>query len=120
MMLIHETAISRLDAVVARLRAHAEDLVRRVEALRARRVRAAGCEGAHDRLELLELCAANAERARNTRQRFTLLGADDARAERGLQLDLHERPRQAAATFELGEPVLQRVARALTAREVLD
>src|SRR5690348_7878207 len=97
MMLIHETAIRRLDVVVARLRAHAEDLIRGGEALRARRLRGAGRKAAHDRLELLELRLANAERARDARQRLAFFGADNARAERGLQLDLHERARQAAA-----------------------
>src|SRR6185503_9647774 len=114
MVLAHETAVRDLDLLVARLGAHAEHAIRGVHAL----LHAAARKPAHDRLELIELRPAHAERARDARQSLALLAADDARAERGLQLELHESARQAAATVELGEPLLERVAGALAAREM--
>src|SRR5688572_12022155 len=122
MMLVHEATIGGLDLLVVRLWAHAEHAMRCLQALRAVFLsRAARREPANDLLELCELGAAEPERPRDAPKRLALLAADDAGAERGLQLDLHERARQAAATVgERLEAIIERVAGALSAREMLD
>ena len=82
--------------------AHAEHAIRLLQRLApSLRCAARRSRAAHERLELRELGAAHAERARDAPQQLALLRADLARADRGLQLNLHERARQVAAAADL-------------------
>jgi hypothetical protein len=84
----------------------------------------AGRKPAHDRLELRELGAAHAKRARDAPQRIALLASDIAGSDGRLQLDLQERARQIPAATDLlrerGDPAVERELDVLAAREMLD
>src|SRR5687768_4993319 len=102
MMLIHQPPIRRLDLTVAGVLGYAEHAIRGREALgRTRLRRAAALVAAHEGLDLRKLGARDTERIGHAPQQLTFLGADMARSDGRLHLNLDESAREIAARADV-------------------
>src|SRR5690606_22812118 len=101
MVLVHQPPVSALDLAVARRRADAEHLVGALEIRRRAMVGLQALVRPDQSLDLRELDAAHAERARDTPKEPPLREIDRSGRDRSLHLDLDEGAAEIRAAVEL-------------------